>query len=1011
MNTRWHLYTCISFLMAQLLLAPAAHAGIGQPEWALASTPAGIYYFGVDLAQDVDGNAYVTGTFSGSMDMDPGPGTAFARAKYDYYPLGFVQKLDSAGNLVWARAIGGLEACAEYPDPEAWELCAINEGYEDWGAAQAQAIAVDALGNVYVTGVVVGTVDFDPGHAKEIVSVPRSSMADYFLLKLNADGDFAWVRTAGGGNVDIGVDIAVTPDNLVYATAHFDEREGGLGQVQFAPPYPGIAIFKYDGDGNTLWSYLVDESGMGFGNGLVVDEEGALYVGGVAGSAVDFDPGPGELFMGVPTGNRAFVLKLGADGVPSWVRASASSGFVRDLAMDTSGNLYTTGSFFGATDFDPGPAEYVLLSTLRDNGTASGGLFVQKLSTEGDFLWVRALEGKGESYASAISMDQDGDIYVAGGFTGTMDLDPGEGVWGRTANGDDSNAVLARLNPEGQLVWGTTFGNPESTVAHGIRNDAFGNLYVTLLFQGELEIGAAPATIMLAPGSASYQYAYGLVKFTPNDTTPPNVVSITPEPTGPTKGPDLSFVVAFDDLVTHFDDVADVIITHSGTSHESVSITGSGATYTVTLSGIVGNGTLSLAVDPASDIEDEAGNPLAETLTSPSVTVDQLPPVVQLLGANPVLWICGEFNEDPGATAFDETDENVAVVIDASALEGVPAGDYQVSYTATDQAGNVAQVTRDVTLLDAEEPVLSLTGGLVFLDCNEPYIDPGYAASDTCEGDLSAAVVVSYTDLTTALPVHHIDTSVPGAYMVEYEVEDAAGQAADTLVRLVTVNANCAYTRTLCTATLDGAQQVPANDTSATGVASWLQIGAGKYLLRIEHTVAGATFAELRAGVPGASGAVVLDLGNPASPILVEVEATLYTAMARTPHYLSIGAAESGVAIRGDLTCNPFAGADGVQTVDKDGDFIVSLSELLRVIQLYNTVGLHCAEEPGDTEDGYIPGPGLNHDCAPHDSDYNPQDWVISLSELLRAIQLYNAAGYHHCPIDNTEDDFCPGLA
>jgi hypothetical protein len=99
-----------------------------------------------------------------------------------------------------------------------------------------------------------------------------------------------------------------------------------------------------------------------------------------------------------------------------------------------------------------------------------------------------------------------------------------------------------------------------------------------------------------------------------------------------------------------------------------------------------------------------------------------------------------------------------------------------------------------------------------------------------------------------------------------------------------------------------------------------------------------------------------------------------------------------------------------VQTADQNGDFVISLSELLRVIQFYNSLGLHCADNPLDTEDGYVPGPGANQSCVPYDTDYNPQDWVISLSELLRIIQFYNSLGYRYCPEDGTEDDFCPGL-
>jgi hypothetical protein len=98
-------------------------------------------------------------------------------------------------------------------------------------------------------------------------------------------------------------------------------------------------------------------------------------------------------------------------------------------------------------------------------------------------------------------------------------------------------------------------------------------------------------------------------------------------------------------------------------------------------------------------------------------------------------------------------------------------------------------------------------------------------------------------------------------------------------------------------------------------------------------------------------------------------------------------------------------------TGDQNGDSLIDLSELLRVIQFFNMSGYRCATNLLDTEDGYLPGPGANHACTPHDSDYNPQDWSVSLSELLRLIQFFNIGGYHACPGEGTEDGFCTRLS
>ncbi|GEM_PF-2371375 len=83
-------------------------------------------------------------------------------------------------------------------------------------------------------------------------------------------------------------------------------------------------------------------------------------------------------------------------------------------------------------------------------------------------------------------------------------------------------------------------------------------------------------------------------------------------------------------------------------------------------------------------------------------------------------------------------------------------------------------------------------------------------------------------------------------------------------------------------------------------------------------------------------------------------------------------------------------------------DYNISISELLRVIQFHNTGDFHCDSNEAD---GYAVGPGDNA-CSPHDSDYNPQDWKITLNELLRLIQFYNFRGYH---IDAAaKDGFAP---
>lgn len=115
----------------------------------------------------------------------------------------------------------------------------------------------------------------------------------------------------------------------------------------------------------------------------------------------------------------------------------------------------------------------------------------------------------------------------------------------------------------------------------------------------------------------------------------------------------------------------------------------------------------------------------------------------------------------------------------------------------------------------------------------------------------------------------------------------------------------------------------------------------------------------------------------------------------------------AGAVARVNIQLMPVsAGTESRHTADVDADFRVSLSELLRVVQFFNARAYHC---DASTEDGYAVGTGSQSGCAPHHSDYVPQDWSISLSEVLRLVQLYNNGGY--IPCETGEDGFCLGLS
>ena len=152
-------------VQAETLASPLMYAN-GDFVWAKGMGGAS-YDLGTDVTVDSSGNVYTTGNFYGTVDFDPGMGVLYLTSVGDSDI--FVSKLDSSGNLLWAKRMGGTN---------------YDKGY---------SIAVDPSGNVYTTGGVYGTVDFDPGELSGFY-LNSAGGSDIFVSKLNSSGNFVWAK-------------------------------------------------------------------------------------------------------------------------------------------------------------------------------------------------------------------------------------------------------------------------------------------------------------------------------------------------------------------------------------------------------------------------------------------------------------------------------------------------------------------------------------------------------------------------------------------------------------------------------------------------------------------------------------------------------------------------------------------------------------------------------------------------------------------------------------------------
>jgi hypothetical protein len=366
---------------------------------------------GYDIAIDAEGSVYTTGYFAGTVDFDPGSGTASLTSAGNVDI--FIQKLDAAGNYVWAKRMGSG-----------------NNGSSDagWG------IEVDKSGNVYTTGTFDGTADFDPGSGT--ASLTSAGGTDIFIQKLDAAGNYVWAKGMGSSNIatEIGYGITVDDASNAYITGTFRSTvdfDPGSGTANLTSA-GGIDVFilKLDTDGNYVWAKSMGGTNSDNGNAVTVDAGGNVYTSGYFAGTVDFDPGSGTANLTSAGGGDIFIQKLDASGDYVWAKSMGGTGddVSLGIALDASSNVYTTGSFNGTVDFDPGSGTVNLTSAgLRD-------IFLQKLNSSGNYIWARQMGSSGVDIGYDIAVDGSTNMCATGYFQGTVDINPTSGTLNVTGN-------------------------------------------------------------------------------------------------------------------------------------------------------------------------------------------------------------------------------------------------------------------------------------------------------------------------------------------------------------------------------------------------------------------------------------------------------------------------------------------------------------------------------------------------------------------------------------------------
>jgi hypothetical protein len=348
-----------------------------------------------------------------------------------------------------------------------WNSHIWSKRFGGGGADVGFSTAIDSSGNIVLVGSFSGNI------IVEGTNLNTAGGTDILVVKLDLDGKVLWAKKFGSSSDDIGMQVAIDSNNDIVLSGSFRGTVSFEGINLQSAGERDLFVAKLNPGGVRIWAKRFGGSVDNDAVAMAVDADKNVLLTGFFRGTFDFE---GAALPNNAGGEDAFFIKLSADGNPVFKKTlgGASNDQSVAIAVDKLGNILLTGTAEGPINLGGGV------------WNASGlDIWVAKFSPAGDHLWSKLFAGAGANRSTAIAVDANNNVILAGSSTGSLNFGGGDFQISR------DNLFVVSLSSGGNLVWARCFPSDSSSSIDSMAIDAGGNILFTGSCVGGLNFGDA----------------------------------------------------------------------------------------------------------------------------------------------------------------------------------------------------------------------------------------------------------------------------------------------------------------------------------------------------------------------------------------------------------------------------------------------------------------------------------------------------------------------------------------